>query len=134
MWDLATFTIGVFCFAVAGAAYALEHRSLQRASVRDRRASYENAKGGFLFEKAYLSVLVACSPAPGRSSLEVAMLQGVRYSRDGEAEHTDGEGCQILHEDASCGRHRRDPPEGKEQAGLAGTLVERHEQAEHDPR
>src|ERR671932_2927850 len=62
-----------------------------------------------LEEKASLSVLVACSSAPGRSSLEVAMLQGVRYSRDGEAEHTDGEGCQILHEDASCGRHRRDP-------------------------
>ena len=51
MWDLATFTIGVFCFAVAGAAYALEHRSLQRASARDRKPSYENAKGGFLFEK-----------------------------------------------------------------------------------
>jgi membrane-bound ClpP family serine protease len=51
MWDLATFAIGVFCFAVAGAAYALEHRSLQRASARGRRANYENAKGGFLFEK-----------------------------------------------------------------------------------
>jgi hypothetical protein len=51
MWDLATFTIGVFCFAVAGVAYALEHRSLHRASARDRRAGYKNAKGRLLFEK-----------------------------------------------------------------------------------
>src|SRR5215212_8963647 len=51
MWDLATFTIGVFCFAVAGVAYALEHRSLHRASARDRREGYKNAKGRLLEEK-----------------------------------------------------------------------------------
>jgi hypothetical protein len=51
MRDLATFAIGVFCFAVAGAAYALEHRSFQRGSAKDRRTSYENAKGSPLFEK-----------------------------------------------------------------------------------
>ena len=51
MQDLATFTIGVFCFAVAGVAYALEHRNFQRGSARGRRASYENAKGRLLFEK-----------------------------------------------------------------------------------
>jgi len=51
MRDLATFTIGVFCFAVAGAAYALEHRSFQRRSARDRKTSYENAKGRLIFEE-----------------------------------------------------------------------------------
>lgn len=52
MRDLATFTVGVFCFAVAGAAYALERRSFHKGSVRDRRTSSENAEGRLFFEKA----------------------------------------------------------------------------------
>ncbi|MBV9453959.1 MAG: hypothetical protein JOZ19_07560 [Rubrobacter sp.] len=52
MRDLATFTIGVFCFAVAGTAYVLERRSFHRGSVRDRTTSYENTKVHLLEEKA----------------------------------------------------------------------------------
>jgi hypothetical protein len=54
MRDLATFTIGTFCFAVAGVAYALEHRGSRRLT-RDNRTSSEDAKKcllrDLLFEK-----------------------------------------------------------------------------------
>ena len=62
------------------------------------------------------------------------MLQGKRCPRSYEAEHADDEGHQVSHKDTTRRRHRRYPPEGKERARLASTLIERHEQAEHDPR
>ena len=54
MRDLATFAIGMFCFAIAGAAYALEHRGSRRP-IRDKRTGSGDAKKhlleDLLFEK-----------------------------------------------------------------------------------
>ena len=62
------------------------------------------------------------------------MLQGERRSGDDEAERADSEGHPVAQDYPEGSRHSRNQPDREEDALLAATLVERHENTKRKPR